>query len=588
MIWYPGKAAFRVGGITGTYTVGNGPWDDANIGQYSFAAGLNSKAAGAHGVAIGYGATSANTYNPNVAIGQSAQANSYYGNALALGSYASASGFDSDLAVGVYASASGGRSSAVGYFASTTQEMATAIGGYATAGGYASNSIGYYANASNGDSIAIGSYTVASGLRSTALGYSTTARAYASTVIGQHNAVDTPNATQWVWTDPLFIIGNGTGSGATNISKSNALVVYKNGNAEFKGTLRAEGRDVVTTSAGAASTFLGNVGIGTSSPTNKLEVTSGAIGIVANSLAGQSRMLNFYEGRLGNWTSAGIDLLNPGVAYGGGLAFNYHPVNYTPDSGLVSGMVLNAWGNVGIGTVSPRAKLEVAGSVIQRHYSEGLGSMGFGTYHEGSPGGIIAGMEIEHAQSNGGMSNRIHLNSHLHNGSFGRRVTIDYNGNVGIGTTNPQGKLHVAGSFAGGVLEDGADRPSVGLSGQYPQVTMMAGGTGNLNHGPTVMLGSYNSGTSGASKHWSIGTSGQDSTFLDIGYAENDVNPHAGIRNYGGTTVMTLVNSGRIGVGTTNPQAKLHVAGNARFDGRVRLAPQGDIDMGGFQSEPPQ
>lgn len=62
------------------------------------------------------------------------------------------------------------------------------------------------------------------------------------------------------------------------------------------------------------------------------------------------------------------------------------------------------------------------------------------------------------------------------------------------------------------------------------------------------MLGSYDAGTSGASKHWSIGTSGMNSTFLDIGYSANGTNPHSGIRNYDGTTMMTLLNNGNVGI----------------------------------------
>ncbi len=47
MMWYPGKAAFRVGSVTGTQ------WDDANVGAYSVAMGDSTIARGALSTAMG-------------------------------------------------------------------------------------------------------------------------------------------------------------------------------------------------------------------------------------------------------------------------------------------------------------------------------------------------------------------------------------------------------------------------------------------------------------------------------------------------------------------------------------------------------
>jgi transposase len=52
---------------------------------------------------------------------------------------------------------------------------------------------------------------------------------------------------------------------------------------------------------------------------------------------------------------------------------------------------------------------------------------------------------------------------------------------------------------------------------------------------------------------------------LDIGYhAGTELNPHAGIRNYNGTTILTLLNTGNVGIGTTNPTHKLAVNGTIK------------------------
>jgi hypothetical protein len=54
-IWHPNKAAFRSGYIGGTQ------WDDANIGEYSVAAGYNVRASGNNSIAFGSGSTAAGT-----------------------------------------------------------------------------------------------------------------------------------------------------------------------------------------------------------------------------------------------------------------------------------------------------------------------------------------------------------------------------------------------------------------------------------------------------------------------------------------------------------------------------------------------
>ena len=240
MFWYPGKAAFRVGGVSGTYTAGTAPWDEANIGQYSFAAGLNSKAGNA-AIAMGSSATSG-LYS--VAIGEYTSA---VERGLALGYGSNATGYDACLAVGRGASATNGYSTAIGPFTKTPGWHAQALGYYAEARASETVAIGANALASNSAATAMGAYTLASGVRSTSLGYYTTARGYASTVVGQFNVVDAPSATTWVPTDPLFIVGNGTGvsTHAPEVKNSNALTVYKNGSATFQGVVRvAPGGDI--------------------------------------------------------------------------------------------------------------------------------------------------------------------------------------------------------------------------------------------------------------------------------------------------------------------------------------------------------
>ncbi len=278
MMWYPNKAAFRVGEVTGT------EWDNGNIGNYStamgyntiasndysFASGNNTTASGDNSTAMGDGSTAGGDHS--LAMG------GYFNNAsgdysIAMGLATTASG-DYSTAIGHSTDAIGDNSIATGYFSAASGEYSTAMGNYANAIGYASAAIGDGPTASGLGSTAMGYYTIASGYASTAMGWYPEASGLSSTAMGNNtnasgsyttamgantfaksgyemtvgrwNTNYTPDDTLgWDTDDRLFTIGNGTGSG----SRSNAVTVLKNG----------------------------NVGIGTADPASKLQVNNGDV-----------------------------------------------------------------------------------------------------------------------------------------------------------------------------------------------------------------------------------------------------------------------------------------------------------------------
>jgi Chaperone of endosialidase/Head domain of trimeric autotransporter adhesin len=179
MMWYPQKAAFRVGYVDA------GQWNKDNIGYFSFATGYNSIAAGDAAFSAGVG-TVASGYQ-SIAMGYLAYATGYH--SVSMGSNTSASG------------------------ASTT-----AMGNGTTASGDYSTSAGVGSTASGFGSTTFGHSTTASALASTAMGYRTIARSLYSLVIGSYN--DTSSSGS------LFEIGNGISDG----SRRNAMTVLSNGN----------------------------------------------------------------------------------------------------------------------------------------------------------------------------------------------------------------------------------------------------------------------------------------------------------------------------------------------------------------------
>lgn len=186
MMWYPDKAAFRAGGAT------DKEWDKDSTGNYSFAAGVDTKAKG--------------TYS------------------IALGRNTSATG-NSSIAMGEFTNASGFSSIAIGSFTNAIDGFSTAIGFQTTASGDGSTAMGASTISSGVSSTTMGTFTKASGNYSTAMSFSTNARAFGSLSIGSYNdSIATSSTTAWVATDPVFIIGNGTADNA----RSNAITILKN------------------------------------------------------------------------------------------------------------------------------------------------------------------------------------------------------------------------------------------------------------------------------------------------------------------------------------------------------------------------
>ena len=162
----------------------------------------------------------------------------------ASGSYSTAMG-DGTTASGDY-STSMGRSTAASALYSTAMGRSTAASAlYSTAMGYGTDASGYFSTAMGSSttasalySTAMGDGTIASGSRSTAMGSYTTASDYASLSIGRYNSVNSTvtaggSATSFDTDNAALVIGNGTGSS----TKSDAFVVYFNGNATLSGDL---------------------------------------------------------------------------------------------------------------------------------------------------------------------------------------------------------------------------------------------------------------------------------------------------------------------------------------------------------------
>ncbi|MDD3876713.1 MAG: tail fiber domain-containing protein [Bacteroidales bacterium] len=310
----------------GTITIGN--WNTAN-NYFAVAMGNSTTASGLGSFAHGSNASS--TGNLSFSVGNSTEADGDY--AMSFGDYTSAQGSYS-LAFGWDATSSGNNCLSFGYkteasnyyslaFGSQSKAISQhsyAFGNNSEASHMYSTAIGNSAKASGYASTAIGDVTSAKGNYSTAIGEGIIAKAINSFVVGRYN--DTTGTTNtWLSNEPLFIVG----SGSAHNSRSNALTVLKNG----------------------------NVGLGTISPSQKLDI-DGQIRIRGGN-PGAGKILTSDANGVGSWASA--------IQLPSGTA--NQTLRYDGNGWAASSILINDGSKIGIGTTSPNSKLHVNSAVSE-------------------------------------------------------------------------------------------------------------------------------------------------------------------------------------------------------------------------------
>lgn len=237
-----------------------------------------------------------------------------------------------------------------------------------------------------------------------------------------------------------------------------------------------------------------------------------------------------------------------------------------------------ATGNVGIGTTAPDAKLEIGnrnhGSMTgitnafftgthfnlslysdQIYSSNGItGIISFGSKYNSS-GTYTSGTKIygfrPNYQTTGNYEYALGIDTRAHGKSSSRKFTILGNGNVGIGTSNPNMKLQVVGSTASGYNNtlsldqhewfNFGNKSGYGFINWFSQANTDRNGFVNTH---SSVKASSISGGDGEIKFYTSLTNngiGQSSSLVER---------------------MTIESNGYVGIGTINPDMKLTVKGN--------------------------
>jgi len=367
------------------------------------------------------------------------------------------------------------------------------------------------------------------------------------------------------------------------------------------------------TNTGVTS-FAGNVGVGTTSPLFKLSIDAGSSnnGILLQSTTGQAQIQLYQTDATSGQRR--IQWQN----YGGKSL-----IRTLDDTGVTIINNLMAFdlstGNVGIGTVSPGAPLEVKGSYLVNQgtlnvldstaYTTGVGGrIALRGYYGPNAGdfatyGLISGVKMNSTLNDylGGIAFSVLPAS----GTVTEAMRINNLGNVGIGTTSPGQSLDVNGNIRANnaVMSDyylntsnnayiayrSGTNTFIGNSG-----TFVSQDTGNVGIGTTspgnkltVDTNIANQGTGITLQNSNTGGWGQVFNSALYGYNGSP----AGMFNvlsmqtrYDGTTgsinfmtqaqpqstpvvALSLQGAGNVGIGTTNPGQKLEVSGTIRQTG---------------------
>lgn len=150
-------------------------------------------------------------------------------------------------------------------------------------------------------------------------------------------------------------------------------------------------------------------------------------------------------------------------------------------------------------------------------------------------------------------------------------------GNVGIGTTAPAAKLQV-GSNSGASTDNSSQTVRFinnDEGSQVADVLHLDRNAANMISGLSLSFG-HKSAAYGEFTSRIVHFNNPVSRASKLQLQTHSATP--GVWNAG----LVIDETGQVGVGTTAPQAQLHVAGEARFDEAVLLEPQGDLDMGEF------
>ena len=283
----------------------------------------------------------------------------------------------------------------------------------------------------------------------------------------------------------------------------------------------------LTISSGGAATFSGDVGIGTTSPATELQIgdyTDAAQAITIATTQNGTGRINFYDN---NDTEGGIIKV---TGKSGGSTMTFAGRWNVDNPKVVFDL---ATGDVGIGTTSPSAKLHVVGKGL---FTDDI------QLTQTSP-------RIDYGNSTAGALRFWSVDENS------EKMRITSAGAIGIGTTSPLSKLHVASGAAPAddltllTLENGNSTGDISTPNTFIDFVFK---DSNDNVTPQARIGAH-AGDGGDANAVVLEGKGY------LTFHTSDTGGSSGVQ--APPERVRIASNGRVGIGITSPTSTLHVVG---------------------------